>query len=82
MSVRLRAEEALREHQDRIGVLRGGANLYPGTAAKIVSDEWEPEYEKMRSALKRINAIKTDVPRMGFQEYYDAVTDIAREALS
>lgn len=41
MSIRKRAEEALRQHQDKIGVLRGGPNLYPGTAARIVSDEWE-----------------------------------------
>lgn len=49
--------------------------------ANAVSDYWEPKYDRLRSALELINAIKTDMPRMGFQEYYDAVTDIAREVL-
>ena len=41
----------------------------------------EAERNRYRVALERLDAIKTDDPRMGFQDYYDAVTDIVREAL-
>lgn len=55
--------------------------VYYEDSADVVSDIWEPKYNILRSALERINAVKTDDPIMGFQEYYDAVTDITRQAL-
>lgn len=42
MSVLRRSEEALRDHQDKLGLMRGGPNIYPGTAARIIYEEWEP----------------------------------------
>lgn len=41
MSVRSQAEDKLRQFQHDTGLQCGGPNLYPGTAARVVSEEWE-----------------------------------------
>jgi hypothetical protein len=53
-TAREQAEEALRKFQDEAGLERGGANLWPGTAARVCADVWEPEVEGLREALNDI----------------------------
>ena len=54
-------------------------------AAKYLADEytrnlWD-ENQRLRAALKAVDAIDTSDPIIGYQTYYDKVTDIVRAAL-